>query len=93
MAQPVDVGRPLAQVAALHAGREPFVRGAVAQAGDRDVVVRAAGAVRELQVVEEAGTVVGGDVGAPPVAERVLELVFVTSGDRVHLVQEQHPSR
>ncbi len=43
----------------LDPAREPLVRGAVAQRGDRRVVIRAPGAVRELQVVEQARVVVG----------------------------------
>ena len=66
VAQQVEVGGPAAEIAALHARREPLVGGAVAQRGDRDGVVRPTGAVREPEEVEEARVVVAASVGIQP---------------------------
>ena len=87
VAHSVDVGGPAAQVAGLDAAGESFVRGAVGERGDRRVVVRATGAVRELQVVKQAGVVVARQRAHPAFAERIFELVLVPTGDRVDLVQ------
>ena len=90
VAQPVDIGGPAAEVAALHAGGEPLVGRAVAQRGDRDRVIRPTGAVREPEEVEQARVVVGRDLWHPDVTERRFEFVLVFAGDGVDLVQEQH---
>src|SRR5215471_10830894 len=90
MAVAVDVGGPAAEVAVLHPPRQVFVRVAVGQRGDGHVEVRAAGAVRELQVVEQARVVGLAERRHPALAERVLERFFVAAGDRVDFVQEQH---
>ncbi len=74
----------------LDAAREPLVRVAVAQRGDRDVVVRTTGAVGELEVVEQPRVVGLGEGRHPTLAERVLERVLVATGHGVELVQQQH---
>jgi hypothetical protein len=88
--QPVEIGGPAAEVALLHAGREPLVSRAVTQRGDRDRVVRPTRSVREPEEVEQARTIVGRDLGHPLITERGFEFVLVFSGDGVDLVQEQH---
>ena len=90
MPQLIGRGRPLAQIAGLHAAREALVGGAVAQCGDRRDLITASGAVREVQEPAEPHVVVGGDRGHPAVAERGFELVFLRTDDGVNLVQQQH---
>jgi hypothetical protein len=87
VAHAVDVGGPAPEIARLDPAREALVRGAAGERGDRRVVVGTPGAVRELQVVQEAGVAVVGDGVQEARAERGFELVLVASGDGVDLVQ------
>ena len=63
---------------------------AVGHRGDRDRVVRAAGAVGVLREVEEARVVSLGERRHPDLAVRLLELVLVQAHDAMDLVNEEH---
>ena len=88
--QLVDVARPRPQVAVLQPVRQPLPGGAVAERGERHEVVGAAGAVREVEEVEEPGVVALGERRHPTVADSGFELLFVPARDPVDLVQQQH---
>ena len=90
VAQLVELGGEALQVTPLHPPGEVVPGLRAREGGDGDDRVREPGAVRLVEVPQEAGLVALGQDGAEVVAHGVLEVAPAGADQAVHLVQEQH---